>query len=104
VTVWRIAPEELSFRSVPARMSVVQMLVPSWRTPYGTLNPREIVVTVHGRVAPGVTIETEPESGDPSATFVVQIRPPSKAIPVEVFPSVFATVVTAPAGWLGSIR
>ena len=54
-------------------------------------------------VAPGVTIETEPEPGDWSARFVVQIRPPSNAIHAGLSPRVVATVVTAPAGWLGSI-
>src|SRR5262249_39701433 len=53
-------------------------------------------VTVHGIVAPGVTIEREV----PSA---VQIRPPSKAIPLGASPRLLATVVTAPGAWLGSI-
>src|SRR5262245_17042196 len=65
----------------------------------GSEKPVVTVVTVHGIVAPGVTIETDP--GGP--TLPVQIRPPSKPTPKAWSPSVLATVVTTPAGCDGSI-
>ena len=64
------------------------------------LRSRQAVVTVQGVVAPGVTIDTEPEP----ERFVVQIRLPSNVIPLGSPPRLVATVVAAPAGWVGSIR
>ena len=71
VTVWRIAPVELSFRRVLALMSVTQTFDPSKTTPKGVMNPAVTVVTVQGIEAPGVTIETEP----------VRIRSRSRSAP-----------------------
>jgi len=54
------------------------------------------VVTVHGIVAPGVTIETE-------VPLAVQTRAPSKVSIWGPAGMLVATVVTAPAAWLGSM-
>jgi hypothetical protein len=64
------------------------------------VKPEVTVVTVHGSVVPGVTMETEP--GAPP--LAVQIREPSKAIAIGEFPRLVATGVTAPAACAGSIR
>jgi hypothetical protein len=61
------------------------------------VNPVVTVVTVQGIDGPGVTIETE------LPKLAVQTRAPSKATPWGTFPKSLATVVTAPAAWLGSI-
>ena len=97
VTVWSTAPAESSFRRAFPFRSVTQMLAPSNSMPNGLLKLPGTVVTDHGIVAPGVTIETEPD------VFAVQTRAPSKAMPVGPPPRLFATVVTAPAGCAGSI-
>src|SRR5262249_26293298 len=112
VTDWRIAPEALSLTSVPGdtkpsgrkgegtlaggEVSVTQTLLPSKMAPKTAPKPVVTVVTVHGTVAPGVTIETE-------APFVVQTCDPSNVIPNPPAPPRVATVVTAPAGCAGSI-
>ena len=54
-------------------------------------------MTVHGIVAPGVTIETE------LPKLAVQIRDPSKVRVEGIASRLLATVVTAPAAWVGSI-
>src|SRR5262245_33699299 len=97
-------PAASSFSKVLALASATQTLLPSYRIPATTLNPRDTVVTVQGMDAVGVTIETDPEPGEKSATLVVQIRAPSNAARAGAFPRLLATVVTAPAGWLGSMR
>src|SRR5215831_6658192 len=61
--------------------------------------PANTVVTVQGIDGPGVTIET-----DCPLTWASQILAPSKAMPLGLPARLLATVVTAPAGWLGSIR
>src|SRR6266508_4379035 len=65
--------------------------------PAGWVKPVVIVVTVQGIDAVGVTIETEEEPG-------VQKRAPSKTTSLGLSPRLVATVVTAPAGWEGSMR
>src|SRR5262249_6850789 len=96
-----MAPELLSFRSVPRRASVTQTLDPSKRAPIGPDEPTPTVnvVTVQGIEADGVMIETEP--GAPP--FAVQTLDPSRAMPVGLTPRLLATVVTAPAVRAGSI-
>src|SRR5262249_41577655 len=96
VTVCLIAPLESRRRRVPPP-SVTQVFVPSQRMPTGFEKPSVTVVTLHGSVAPGVTIDTDPPE------FAVQIRDPSKVIPAGSTPRPSVTVVTAPAGWVGSI-
>src|SRR5215813_5373720 len=112
VTDWRIAPEALSFTSVPGELkpsgregegplaegtaSVIQTLLPSKTAPMTAPNPVVTVVTVQGGAAPGVTIDME-------LPFAVQTRAPSNAIPFAGPPRFVATVVTAPAGCAGSI-
>src|SRR5262249_53316532 len=98
VTVWRMAPAPLSLKRLPAVWSATQMLAPSKTTPVGSEKPVVTVVAVHGIEAPGVRIEMDDDCG-----LVVQTFAPSKAMPVDPPPSVLATVVTTPAGWLGSI-
>ena len=83
-------------RPLPFR-SVTQMLAPSKRMPIGLSKSPETVVTAHGVVAPGVTMDTEPD------VFAVQMRAPSKAMPRGPAPRLLVTVVTAPAGCAGSI-
>jgi hypothetical protein len=57
-------------------------------------------VTDQGSDDPGVTIETEVPTK--SLPLAVQIRAPSKARVWGSLP-MFATTVTSPAGWAGSI-
>src|SRR5262245_1134144 len=63
--------------------------------------PTLTLVTVHGTVAPGVAIDTDPV--EPSPSLAVHSRAPSNAIARGAFPRLVATVVTVPAVWLGSI-
>src|SRR5215471_8520278 len=93
VTVCRMAPAASSLNSFPTVKSVTQTLEPSKSAPVGAVKPVPTVVTVQGTTSPGVTIDTEgPEK------LAVQIRTPSKAIPIESSPRLLATVETAPAG------
>src|SRR5215510_2509211 len=98
VTVWRIEPFESNRWSVPGPGSAAQMPVPSKRTPTGSKNPTVTVVTVQGITTVGVRIDREPPK-----TLATQTRSPSNATPYEPLPRLLATVVTTPAGCVGSI-
>src|SRR5262249_44023433 len=73
VTVWRMTPAGSSLKT--KLVSAAQTLPPSKRMPATAEKPAVTVVTRHGIVAPGVTMETEP--GAPRSP--VQILEPSKA-------------------------
>src|SRR5262245_30828238 len=76
VTVARIAPAPSSLKTFCAVLSVTHTLDPSKTIPVGPANPAVTVVTLHGMVAPGVTIEIEW-----SMALAVQNFAPSKAMP-----------------------
>src|SRR5262245_31804573 len=96
VTVWRMAPAELSLSSVPRVEFDTQTLFPSKTGPYMLLKPTVTVVTVQGTVFDGWTIETEP-------SLAVQPWNPSRVPPLGVLPRFVAATVTAPAGCVASI-
>src|SRR5262249_9981475 len=98
VTVGSLAPAASTLRIVPGPASETQMFEPSKTTPLGDENPVVTVVAVQGIETVGVTIEME----EPKL-FPVQTRRPSKAAAVAPLPRLLATVVTPPAGPLGSI-
>jgi hypothetical protein len=48
VTVWMMAPFESILNRLPEAASVTQMLAPSYRIPWGVVNPAVMVLTLWG--------------------------------------------------------